>query len=237
MDNYSRTITALISALSVLYDGKLEKRALALIPLLVEERARHWTKGAHGYFTGSYSDGVSGGSSKSGKRLDKSGGSGIIKDRNITDREMANGHRRDRSYILTDEDISYVTSEAQAIDIPPEVLNFNSGNQTGFSDFYGVINIKGDIFPDETSTHNRDTLSVRAVLAHEYYGHYKAYPSRYSPGDWRDEFHASYDAAAYTPNLSDIDRGKLMIDAYDRAREAGVVLEYDSTARRLIYGY
>lgn len=40
---------------------------------VVEERARHWTKGAHGYFTGSWSDGVSGGSG-----VDKSGKSGIM---------------------------------------------------------------------------------------------------------------------------------------------------------------
>lgn len=46
-----------------------------------EERARHWTKGAHGYFTGSYSDGAGGAGSGSagGKGLDKSAGSGIIK--------------------------------------------------------------------------------------------------------------------------------------------------------------
>jgi len=28
-----------------------------------------------------------------------------------------------------------------------------------------------------------------------------------------------------------------MIDAYDRAREAGKMMEYDETARRIIYGY
>ena len=234
-DGYTLTIRALLGALT-LADSVLERRVLSLLPALVEARARHWTKGAHGYFTGSYSDGASGGGS-GGKGLDKSSGSGIIKDRNIVDRGMANGKRRDRSYILTDDDISYVTAEAEAIDIPSEVLNFNVGNQTGFSDFYGVINIRGDIFPDESSSHNRDTLSVRAVLAHEYYGHYKAYPSPYLPGDWRDEFHASYNAAVHTPNLSDTDRGKLMVDAYDRAREAGVILDYDTTARRLIYGY
>ncbi len=42
---------------------------------IIEERERHWTKGDHGYFTGSYSDG---GGSSGGKTLDKSGGSGIM---------------------------------------------------------------------------------------------------------------------------------------------------------------
>lgn len=40
---------------------------------IIEERARHWTKGAHGYFTGSRSDGISGGSG-----VDKSVKNGII---------------------------------------------------------------------------------------------------------------------------------------------------------------
>ncbi|MGN0683549.1 MAG: phage minor capsid protein, partial [Oscillospiraceae bacterium] len=162
---------------------------------------------------------------------------GIIESRNIDNRNMANGQRRNRSYELTSEDISYVKAEAESIGIPTNVLKFNSGNQTGFSDIDENVRIKGDVFPDENSTNNRDTLSVRAVLAHEYYGHYKSHPSPYDVGDWRDEFYASYNAAVNTPNLSDEDRAKLMIDAYDRAKEAGEYLEYDDTARRLIYGY
>lgn len=74
-DGYTLTIRALLSALT-LADGGLERRVLSLLPALVEARARHWTKGAHGYFTGSYSDGAGGGSG--GKGLDKSAGSGII---------------------------------------------------------------------------------------------------------------------------------------------------------------
>lgn len=77
MDGYTLTIRALLGALT-LADGVLERRVLSLLPALVEARARHWTKGAHGYFTGSYSDGAGGGGS-GGKGLDKSAGSGIIK--------------------------------------------------------------------------------------------------------------------------------------------------------------
>ena len=76
MDNYSLTINALVGALSIT-NSSLEQRVLSLLPVLAEQRARHWTKGAHGYFTGSYSDGASGGGSSS-KGIDKSGGSGII---------------------------------------------------------------------------------------------------------------------------------------------------------------
>ena len=154
----------------------------------------------------------------------------------IKTRGMANGGRRSRDYILTDDDIQYVIQEAEAIEIPTEVLRFNRGDKTGFRDGSKTIAIRGDIFPDLESHDNRDQLSVRAALAHEYYGHYKAHPSPYAIDDWRDEFNASYRAALDTPNLSGEDRARLMIDAYDRAKQAGVFLEYDEKARRLIYG-
>jgi hypothetical protein len=97
--------------------------------------------------------------------------------------------------------------------------------------------VRGDILPDLQSNNLRDNLSSKAVLAHEYYGHYKAYPSKFKIGDWRDEFNASYRAAIDTPNLSDEERRSLMLDAFDRAKEAGVNVKYNKMARRLIYGY
>ena len=75
------------------------------------------------------------------------------------------------------------------------------------------------------------------MLAHEYYGHYLHHPSEYAIGDWRDEFRASYTAAVDAPNLSDEDRINLMLDAYDRAKEAGTFTGYDDIARRIIYGF
>ena len=80
-------------------------------------------------------------------------------------------------------------------------------------------------------------MSPRAVLAHEYYGHLMNYPSEYDIGDWRDEYKASRDAALNAPGLSEKERQDLMVDAYDRAVEAGVTLEHDEEARRIIYGY
>lgn len=123
------------------------------------------------------------------------------------------------------------------LNIDESILKFNSGVRTGFSDQRGCINIRGDILPDIDSTVVRDRMSQKAVLAHEYYGHYKNHPSEYDIGDWRDEFRASYDAAVNAPSLSDEERAHLMIDAYDRAREAGQFLDYDEVARRIIYGH
>lgn len=158
---------------------------------------------------------------------------GLISD----SRDMAMGFRKPVGHILTEEEISSIIADAKAIKIPTDILCFNTGRHTGFVDDLEVINIRGDILPDLDSTIARDKMSQRAVLAHEYYGHYKNHPSEYDIGDWRDEFRASYCAAIRAPNLTDEERALLMIDAYDRAKEAGVMLDYDETARRVIYGY
>ncbi|MCM1440364.1 MAG: minor capsid protein [Roseburia sp.] len=152
-------------------------------------------------------------------------------------RNMAMGLRQPASRILTEEEISSIKADAEALGIDPAVLRFNTGDRTGFSDARGDISICGDILPDLDSKIARDQMSQRAVLAHEYYGHLAHHPSEYPIGDWRDEFRASYDAAVNAPGLSDEDRALLMIDAYDRAHEAGEILNYDETARRIIYGF
>lgn len=155
----------------------------------------------------------------------------------MDNRSMAMGFRKPASHILTEEEIASIQADAKAIQIPIGMLCFNAGRHTGFVDDLEVINIRGDILPDPDSTIARDRMPQRAVLAREYYGHYANHPSEYDIGDWRDEFRASYDAAVKAPNLTEEERALLMIDAYDRAREAGQALEYDETARRVIYGY
>lgn len=162
---------------------------------------------------------------------------GIIKSRNISERRMANGLRTSPYHILSDEEIKSVKKAAKELNIPESILRFNQGNQTGFWDGKEIINIRGDILPDKSSNNLRDVLSSKAVLAHEYYGHYKNHPSQFRVGDWRDEFRASYCAALNAPNLSAEERRMLMLDAYDRAKEAGVRVRYNKEARRLIYGY
>ena len=155
----------------------------------------------------------------------------------IDTRGMSMGLRKPASHILTDDEIASIFADADDLCISRSILRMNEGARTGFVDYKQVINIRGDILPDEDSTIARDRMSVKAVLAHEYYGHFLNHPSEYDFGDWRDEFRASYDAAIKAPNLSDEDRAYLMIDAYDRAHEAGEFAEYDEAARRIIYGY
>lgn len=167
------------------------------------------------------------------KFVDKSEPNGIIK----INRAMSNGQRTSPHHILSDDEKQRILTLSKEIGLPTEVIKFNSGTQTGFDDNSQKIHIRGDIIPDFTSTNLRDLLSEKAVLAHEYYGHYKNHPSAFRVGDWRDEFRASYCAAINTPGLSDEERRMLMLDAYDRAREAGVVVKYNRKARGIIYGY
>lgn len=171
------------------------------------------------------------------KSIVKTSDSGIIKAKDDKQRNMANGQRRSPLYILKDDEISALSREAESINIPLSCLSFNTGNQTGFIERTLIINIRGDVLPDTSSNNIRDLLSSKAVLAHEYYGHYMSHPSAFRIGDWRDEFRASYKAAINTPNLTNEERRMLMLDAYDRAREAGVPVKYNKEARRLIYGY
>ena len=157
---------------------------------------------------------------------------GIIK----ADRPLAMGLRTPASHILTKDEIESVLRDADALNINRNLLRFNTGGRTGFIDAEEIIDVCGDVLPDTNSKIARDKMSQRAVLAHEYYGHYLHHPSEYDIGDWRDEFRASYEAAKNAPNLSAEDRGYLMVDAYDRAREAGEHLEYDDLAKEIIYG-
>ena len=151
-------------------------------------------------------------------------------------RNFANGARGGNRRKLTDAEVETVRAAADELSIPTERLTFNS-RPTGYSMVTKKVNVGGDVFPDEDSTNNRDRLSVKAVLAHEYYGHAAFPDSSYPIGHWADEFRASYHAAMTAPGLSDEERASLMVDAYQRASEAGVKVRYTKSYRKLVYGY
>ncbi|MBD5401950.1 hypothetical protein HDR58_03990 [bacterium] len=163
------------------------------------------------------------------------GGTGALDIRNI------NGQRTSRYRQLTDDEISQLLDDIEALEADSSIFRFNEGNQTGFLDSEGIINVRGDVLPDLNSSHPRDLMSPRAVLAHEYYGH-KHFDDVFGvrnplPGSWNDEFRASYYAALNAPNLSDKDRMYLMLDALERAKEAGVNIKITDEIRRILYGY
>lgn len=153
-----------------------------------------------------------------------------------TDRNLAAGYRTNPNHILTEDEIASVRSDAASIGVPQDCLVFNEGGRTGYSDALGAITVRGDILPDNSSRANRDAMTSRAVLAHEFYGHYKYRKTKLFPGDWRDEFRASYRAAIDTPNLSIEERASLMVDAYTRAEEAGCALKKTAEYSKIVYG-
>lgn len=195
-----------------------------------------------------------------GKRLTNGNERGIIKldERGVelvrTDyrERLAAGNRRSPFYVLSDEDIAVVKQEIVAIGADENEFVFNSESVRGtcFLARDGMVHIKGNIFPDNYSDHPRDRMSVRAVLAHEYYGHrpnrqqYLIEDSVTSDEErnrltslmWADEFRASYMAAKNAPGLTDEDRQYLIMDAISRAKEAGVSIRYNDFMRRVLYG-
>ena len=146
-----------------------------------------------------------------------------LSDKVKQDREMSNGYRRSVYIPMTKEEKDLVLKEAKAIGIPTDKLVFLENHGTGYSDDFDLVVVGSNVFPsNDRSTHNRDNMTIRAVLAHEYYGHGAYRNTKLPKGSWNDEFRASYHAAIHTPNLSDMERQSLMRDAVDRAVEAGV---------------
>lgn len=155
----------------------------------------------------------------------------------INTREMANGMRKSPFIPLSDEDKEHLLKEIAAIEADPGRFAFRDGFGTGYSDDRDIIFVSSNVFPpSDGSNHPRDLMSERAVLAHEYYGHRANRGTKLPKGSWNDEFRASYTAAKQCPNLTDEDRAYLILDAIERAREAGVSIRYNDFMRRVLYG-
>lgn len=168
-------------------------------------------------------------------------------------KEMSKGMRDMSRTPLTDKEIAFVKKEIRRINADESKFVFNDKEHMGSSTCYNfsddLIYVTRNVFPDNKygSTHARDLMSVRAVLAHEYYGHrpYRdEYLSDYAIGReyhtvelWEDECRASITAAKTCPGLTEIDRCHLVQDAILRAEEAQQLLEMDSFMKEVLYGY
>lgn len=166
---------------------------------------------------------------------------------------MANGMRNKSGTPLTEEEIELVKSEIRAIGADEDVFIFNDEEHMKKSTCYNWQNDKiyvtRNIFPDVNSgsIHPRDIMSVRAVLAHEYYGHrphHDEYESDYKIDKdfhtiplWQDEQRASLEAAEKCKNLTAMDRRDLVLDVIYRAEEAGHVAEMTDFMKETLYGY
>ena len=154
-------------------------------------------------------------------------------------REMARGLRRSPYHILTEDEIAGLKKDIEAIKANASVFKFNKGFRTSYNDESDEVRVKGDVLPGAASTHPRDLMSPRAVLAHEYYGH-RPYRNASKPlpyGSWNDEFRASYMAARNAPGLTIDDRRFLILDALERAKDAGVRVTHNAFIRGVLYDY
>ena len=165
--------------------------------------------------------------------LENSENGAIIK----AERAMANGARKSYLIRLSEEDKQFILQEIDAIGADRNVFVFRDGQPTVYVDSRDKIFVSSSIFPSEdNSTHPTDMLSVRATLAHEYYGHRAHRNTTVKEGAWNDEFRASYSAAKNCPGLTDQDRALLINDAMQRAKDAGVDIRLNSFMRRWLYG-
>ena len=167
------------------------------------------------------------------------------------DKNMSNGMRCMQRVPLTDEEIKIVMQEIRRIEADETKFVFNDeahiGLSTCYSYYLDIVFVTKNILPDDKygSTHPRDLMSIRAVLAHEYYGH-RTYRQEYlddlekgisTTPKWEDECRASITAAKITPNLTLMDKSYLVQDAIFRAREAGMYIENDDFMKEVLYGY
>ena len=154
-------------------------------------------------------------------------------------RGMASGLRRSPYHILTEDEIAGLRKDIEAIQADVNVFKFNKGFRTSYNEDSDEVRVKGDVLPNFNSSHPRDLMSSRAVLAHEYYGHrpYRNVAKPLPYGSWNDEFRASYIAAKTTPGLADEDRRYLVLDALQRAKDAGVSVSQNAFIREVLYGY
>jgi hypothetical protein len=167
------------------------------------------------------------------------------------DKLMSNGMRNLSRTPLTDDEIEYVKEQIKIIEADMSKFVFNDKMHIAKSTCYNpqddLVYVTRNVFPDDRfgTIHPRDLMSVRAVLAHEYYGHRphrEEYLNDYKNGtkttlDYVDECRASIEAAKYTPNLTDEDKRDLVMDAIYRANEAGQYIQNDDFMKEVLYGY
>ena len=169
------------------------------------------------------------------------------------DKNMSNGMRNTSRTPLTEDEILFIKSEIQRIEADESVFVFNDPDHILDSTCYNfeedIVYVTRNVFPDVkyASAHPRDTMSVGAVLAHEYYGHRpnrQEYLTDWEKGKdyhttpiWKDECRASLTAAQIAPGLTEIDRRDLVLDAVFRAKEYGQLIEMNDFMKEAVYGY
>ena len=138
----------------------------------------------------------------------------------------AGGKRQKVDRKLTSLEKDYIESEIRAIKADRFKYRFDYGDRTGYFEDHDIVSICLDVFPDYNSWSHGDLISVRAVLAHEFWGHryigvehpqYAGYP-----GSAEDESLASSTASRTSPGLRKLDKEQLVRDAVFRLKKHGL---------------
>ncbi len=167
-------------------------------------------------------------------------------------KNMANGMRNTSGTPLNEQEIEFVKSEIKRIHADANIFIFNDPDHFEDSTCYNFeddrIYVTRNVFPDElyASAHPRDTMSVGAVLALEYYGH-RTYrqeylsdlekgPTYHTTPMWQDECRASFTAAQAAPGLTTFDKHDLVLYAVYKADELGQLIEMTEFMKAALYG-
>lgn len=169
----------------------------------------------------------------------------VIPDNINNERLMALGMRRSASIPLSNSDKESILKAINEIEADINVFKFRDYSPTAYNPNAKKVYVSSQVFPSDDNSRNiTDRLSVKCVLAHEYYGHYQTdlnsngqrFIAKGKLIKWADEFHASYSAAKNTPNLTDEERGNLMLHAKQIAENAGIIINMNNTMKEYIYG-
>lgn len=116
--------------------------------------------------------------------------------------------------------------------------NTSFHGSTEGNEFHYLV-IGTDAFPSkENGGTANEMITLNGCMAHEVVGHYETWKKGTVKAEIAlDEAQASIRAAKFGVGLSDKEQRMLMLDAYDRAKEAGVKVFYNKLARRIIYGH
>jgi len=107
---------------------------------------------------------------------------------------------------LTFNEIQDIKSQIMLIEADMNRFAFNDGRGIGFDDDTGIISINKAVFKEQSEVLPEYRLSIRGILAHEYWGHLMNHPSPHEPNTPEDECWADDSAARRSPGLTAEDK-------------------------------
>lgn len=161
------------------------------------------------------------------------------------------GKRNTAGTALSEDEIDFITSEIKRIKADELVFVFNDPERakepTCYDPSEDRIFVTRNVFPDTklASANPRDTMSVGAVLAREYYGHRECENGSLAISDdindsmmmisKKKECRASLIAAQTAPDLTTMERRDLVLDAVYQAQEVGLNVVSSRFMKELIF--